>query len=156
MRLPDDLIAFLRHELRLDYVPEWSIAGKVRLASLGALRLGNYPVGSKGKEQARNDPNRRRRGRYVVPGVSLVAECEKQDPDGLLLWIPEEQSFGTWDPDHHDVWLFWDVSWAEIAQDPIPYLNGRWERDRVETEWLVPWPKYPFVEDDDFLATVPR
>jgi hypothetical protein len=91
-----------------------------------------------------------------VPAVNLVATCEHHDPHGILIWIPEEHMFGTWDCDHHvlqvlvarhvrgDSAYMEGATWSDIAADPARYLNAQWRMDATTSKVLVPWPKYPW------------
>jgi len=122
--------------------------GKLKLKrNVDSLRVEEFRIHSYGKEEARRDPNRGRPGHYLVPGVNLIESCDGYAPIGILLWLPLEQEFGAWDCDHGDLWSFPGETWSEIAADPVPFVNALWHPDQVEREWLIPWPKYPFVDD---------
>jgi len=95
MRLPSDLISFLNSDLRLEYDHERAEPGQLTLLRQRDLQLSGFSVHSRGKEQAFRDPNRKRCGHYLVPAVNLVQSCDAYQPEGILLWVPDEISFGT-------------------------------------------------------------
>jgi hypothetical protein len=87
-------------------------------------------------------------GIYQVPGVDLVASCTGDyDPEGLLVWFPEERSFGVADTDHELILLFGpEVSWPRITRSPARYINAQWDFDDLErapAKVLDPAGKYP-------------
>lgn len=103
------------------------------------------------------DPHHGEDGRYKVPVVSIISECN-YDPFGQLLWIPYEGAFGTYDTEHDNLYLFSNTSWSEIESNPLPYLNvqwsGEWEGlfDLIE---IKPWEKYVWfskAENDAALS----
>jgi len=147
-RLPPDLHRFLLSGRQLQYTYALAEPGRVTLHRADTLRLEDFSISTLGKEYAKRDPNRGRRGRYLVPGANLVASCDGHSPDGILLWLPKEGSFGAWDCDHHDIWAFPEVTWSEIEADPLKYVNAQWYPETTEIEWLVPWPRHPFIADD--------
>jgi hypothetical protein len=154
LRLPSDLASFLKAGQQLKYDRRAAEPGRITLLSIEDLRLEEFRVRSDGKEQAARDPHRGERGFYLVPAVNLTASAEGYWAKGILLWIPAEDSFGTWDSDHADVWTFPEVTWSEIAADPLPFVNSQWYADATELEWLVPWPRYRFVGDGDDQAAM--
>ena len=154
LRLPADLVDFLRNGLQLQYDFRACEAGRVSLLPLDSLKLGTFTIDADRKENAHRDPNRGKPGMYKVPGVNLIATAQGYDPEGILIWVPDEAAFGTWDCDHHDLWIFRDTEWSEIVADPLPYITAQWTFDGIEKEWLIPWPRYPF-DDDPLDAGVP-
>src|SRR5665213_2779674 len=129
--LPKDLDLFLRDGLQLHYDRSFAEPGQITLLGHDDLRLDTFGVHSLGKEHARRDPNRGRIGHYAVPGVNLVLACEGHLPSGILLWVPTEREFGTWDCDHGDLWLFPRTTWQDIATRPLPYINSQWYPEQV-------------------------
>jgi hypothetical protein len=106
-------------------------------------------------QEVYGDP-RRGDGYYVVEAANLVASCEHYDPYGILIWIPKEKMFATWDCDHHlikvlmtrrvrnDQSLIEAVTWTDIASDPVRFINSQWTHDCTTSKLLIPWPKYPW------------
>ncbi len=83
----------------------------------------------------------------LVPAVDLLASCEGgYEPTGVLLWLPAEQQYGTWDNSHGELMVFEPhVTWREIAARPIPFLNAPWEGDGcAPLSSLVPWPRHVY------------
>jgi hypothetical protein len=147
MELPPDLVAFLKARRQLDYEVSTCEAGRVLLLPQDQLRVRLYPTDvDNGPIDNTNDPHFRELGCYLVPGVSLVAQCDGFDPDGLLLWLPEEECYGTWDSTHTLIEAFSrGVSWTDIANDPVLYINSLWNDERVGgLTPLIPWPRYQY------------
>lgn len=147
MNLPDDLIEFLNSRQRLKYDPEECEVGKITLLPVPKLKLKLFPTDTdNGIPDRQDDPHKGELGCYLVPGVSLVAKCEDYDPLGLLLWLPEEGCYGTWDSSHALVQAFPPaVTWTDIAADPVRYLNALWEDEEAGGPApLIPWPKYGY------------
>jgi hypothetical protein len=141
--IPDDLREFLTRKKQLRYNLRLCETGKVTLKRLEDLRLDSIYIDSEGSPHSELDPNKGREGYYAVPAVSLIAKCQHYDPDGILVWLPDQSCYGTWDNDHWDVLIFPKVSWTEIVKDPVPFINAQWKRG-VACEYLTPWERYEF------------
>jgi hypothetical protein len=144
LRLPGDFVEFLQKGLQLKYDPVQAQPGRLLLLDLDELTLGTVNVSLEESPLADSDPNAEKNGYYVVPAVNLVAACEAYSPNGILVWLPNEREFGTWDCDHYVLRVFPGVSWSQIAADPVPYLDAQWDPETVANDYLVPWPRYPF------------
>lgn len=90
-------------------------------------------------------------------GVRLVAACAHYDPRGVLIWIPDERMFGTWDCDHHIIHVLFaargtrggivePATWSNIQANPIRYLPP-YPGDATSCKLLIPWPKYRWQEN---------
>lgn len=154
LSLPDDLRAFLSADRQLQYDSNRCECGQVTLLRPRQLRLRPFTIFTDEMQHVHGDP-RRGKGYYVVPAVNLVASCEHYQPLGILIWIPKEGMFGTWDCDHHvmqvlvtfrrrgDTAGIEAATWTDIEADPLRYLNSQWgPRDASTSKVLVPWPKY--------------
>jgi hypothetical protein len=142
--LPADLRAFLGSGRQLTYDPAGCEAGRVTLRALHELRLERFPVDLQSSELEEQDPHRGELGCYVVPAIDLLAGCDGgHDPRGLLLWLPVERRYGTWDPDHGGLLLFGaDTTWDVIAAAPAAHLDAQWRdasEDAPVTEPIAPW-----------------
>ena len=84
------------------------------------------------------------RGYYTVPAISLTAKCEAYSPEYILLWLPNEKMFGTWDEDHWVLLVFRGASWDDIVKDPLPYLNAQWDDAKCLGSYIEPWKSYEF------------
>jgi len=146
LNLPQDLITFLQTNKTLKYDPVECEAGLITLFPVSELTLGEVYIDSEASPLIKTDPRAGEKGYYSVPAVNLVADCEGYDPEGILIWLPEQELFGTWDCDHWDVRVFADVKWTDIVNDPVKYINAQWSPDRVDNEYLIPWPKYSFYK----------
>ena len=144
--LPPDLVEFLRSGRSLNYDPTEAEPGAVVMRTCPPLIT--LWVDSSDRPWHASDPHAGEVGYYAVPVVDLIADCEGFDPAGVLVWIPREQAFGTWDADHWDLIVFRDVLWSHIEADPIPYLNAQWTGDVGKL--LVPVNTYEFVQGRPF------
>jgi hypothetical protein len=52
--------------------------------------------------------------------------------------------FGTGDAEHGHLIVFPGATWTEIAMALVPYLEAQWNPERLNAEYLLPWPKYEF------------
>lgn len=144
--LPKETVEFLQasHQLKYDYcIIE---AGEVKLKRFDELSQGEVWIGTdmKGDSQAEED------GYYVIPAVSLTGECQNYPPEFILLWLPEEKLFGTWDSDHWVLKVFREAHWPDIVASPAAYLNAQWDwQDKLGSPF-VPWPKYKFKRGRPF------
>jgi hypothetical protein len=141
--IPDDLRAFLRARKQLEYDASDCEPGQIKLLPLSKLKAGEVWVNARPKKKPQGDPNAGGDGYYAIPAVNLVADAEDYDPEFILLWLPDEQLYGTWDSDHAELFVFPDVTWLDIAADPLPYVNAQWDGPDESTR-LVPYPKYPY------------
>lgn len=151
MNLPSDLVLFLTAGKPLEYDPSSVEPGVVGLKSLDMVELGVVWVNADESPLRKDDPHAGDDGYYAVPAVSLTGTCEAYDPDFILLWLPGEQMFGTWDCDHWDLYVFPDKTWSDILSDPATYLNAQWgDYKRKQSEYFKPYPKYAFKEGMPF------
>ena len=72
-------------------------------------------------------------------GYSLIQECNGYSPEGVFVWFPEFDAFGSWDCDHLRVIIYTGVTWTDILRDPTWYINGQWYPDRVKHKEVNPW-----------------
>lgn len=144
--LPDETVEFLRAGGQLEYDPHSIEAGKVVLKRLDELTEDEVWIGT----DLPDDPHAGEEGYYAIPAVSLTGECKAYEPEFILLWLPREQLFGTWDCDHWVLKVFRDAGWSGIMANPAAYLNAQWELyDELGTEF-VPWPQYEFQKGRPF------
>lgn len=139
---PKDFVEFLKSGKQLEYDVDECEAGQISLLPFEELTLGEVYIDSESSPIAEKDPHSGEKGYYAVPAVNLVADCEGYDPEGILIWLPDQQLFGTWDIDHWDVLVFPNTTWSDIVANPVKYINAQWEPDNVRCEYLEPFPKY--------------
>jgi hypothetical protein len=147
LRLSEDLRDFLAADRQLQYDASNCEAGRVTLLPLEKLRVGKYltrPTANGQVAWLGDDPHQEE-GYYSVPAVNLVADCDGYYPEGILIWLPEEGLFGTWQSDFLSISVFPGMSWSDIVADPVRFINramGIGEHEMMEE--LKPWPKHPF------------
>ena len=143
LKLPDELLTFLSAgDLKLDSAN--SEAGVVTLHPISDLQLGIVNVDSDESPLSKDDPNAGKSGSYEVPAVSLTADCDGYAPEGILVWLPNEKVFGSWDCDHYDLYVFSGATWTDIAGNPVDYIDTQWDSDRKVGKYFKPDPKYSF------------
>lgn len=113
--------------------------GEVRLCSLGELKLGVVWVSPENGE-----------GYYEMPAISLTNYCEAYDPEFILLWLPNEQVYGSWDCDHWELIVFEGASWKDITEDPLLYLNAQWDSRTPVLTKILPTSKYELKQGTPF------
>lgn len=141
--LPDDLIAFLGAGRQFDYDADNSVIGRItlkRAADLSLTTIMVYP----GCQSIIDDPYSDIEGLYQCDIYDLVAESEDYAPEGLICWIPALKRFGCIDPEHGDVITFPNVTWTDIAANPLPYLDSQWGDDYHVAVRVLPWIYFPF------------
>jgi hypothetical protein len=144
--VPDDLKAFLSAGKQLQYDPRGCEPGLIKLLPLDKLVLGEVRVAALAAAAEQGDPHAWQRGYYVIPAVNLVAEADGYDPEFILLWLPEDDAYGTWDNEHYELLVFPGVTWSEIAANPLPYIGAQWDGPEPGIPF-APHPKYPFQQE---------
>jgi hypothetical protein len=139
LRLPKDLVAFLTAGKRLKYNASKAAVGPIELKPLDHLKLTAFEVSTEDTPAQEKDPNRGKRGHYVVRAVDLVAECDAYGPEGILAWLPDYKSFGTWDPDHLQLVVFPKATWSQIEKGPAKYLDAQWGDFEGFARHIEPW-----------------
>ncbi|MCA9070328.1 MAG: hypothetical protein KDA84_15455 [Planctomycetaceae bacterium] len=150
MNLPMDLVEFLSVGTQLEYDPDDCDAGVVTLLPLAELKLERFPVETSGQPFFKDDPNHPNVNSYLVLGVNLIASCDDYDPRGLLLWLPIEHRYAAWDDSHCTILVFGEqVTWDDIINNPVPYLEGSLGADGSDApfESLVPWLSHPYGDE---------
>jgi hypothetical protein len=148
--LPEDLVAFLRAAAPATL--DAGHYGTVTLVPAEGLRVETLEVTPNLAPFACDHPHADRYGHYAVPAVNLVRGDPKRGgsfPAWLLLWLPNERRYGSYDLDHGDLMVYApDVSWSQIAADPVPFVRASdgGHDGPVAIEFLKPWPRYPWVE----------
>lgn len=140
--LPADLVAFLREGRQPLYDPALCEAGAITFLPLDRLKVEFFPMTPDSPE----DPHAGEHGCYLVAGASLLASCDAYDPAGLLLWLPLDGCYGTWDGEHGTLRVFApEVSWSVIARDLSRYINAQWglEGSAIVSD-LAPWGRHPY------------
>jgi hypothetical protein len=113
--------------------------GEVGVLPLADLETSEIWIGTDDPK----DPNHQKAGYYSVPAISLTGECEAYDPEFILLWLPDQGKFGTWDSDHWILLVFEDADWPAIQNDPAPHLVAQWNSRSVSSTRFQPWHRYP-------------
>jgi hypothetical protein len=139
LRLPRDLVAFLKEGKRLKYNASKSEVGPIVLKPLDHLRLSQFEANTEGTPAHEKDPNRGKPGHYLIRAVDLVAECDAYGPDGIFAWLPDYKCFGQWDPDHQQVIVFPKTTWSEIVAKPARYLDAQWTDFEDIGRYIEPW-----------------
>lgn len=120
--LPTELRDFLERGEQLS-ASAAACCGTVVLAA--SPQRATLPVDTDDRPWEVDDPHRGDGGHYEVPAMSLVDDCEHEyNPLGLLVWLPVEACFGSWDPEHWDLLTFPGATWADIVADPARYLDA--------------------------------
>src|SRR5262249_30907364 len=65
------------------------------------------------EERWKSDPELR----FEYDGIDLIKKCNSYSPEGLLVWFPCMQVYGTWDADHHKIMIFPHAKWPDIRRE---------------------------------------
>ena len=136
VKLPEDLISFLKSDSKLDYDESLAEPGFVGL--VGHEQIVQGVVWIEGESSGNSY--------YEIPAVNLTVENEYYDPEFILCWLPNEMMFGAWDSDHWELFTFRDISWTQIAQDPLPYINCQWDPHQKVADKFDPKGKYELID----------
>jgi len=132
MSLDKFLIDFLKSGKKLDYNYDQAEPGFVGVCSHEDLEEGTIYI--EGPEQGESY--------YEIPAVNLTNDNEYYDPEFILLWLPKEKKYGTWDCDHWNLYIFENAEWKDIEQSPLPYINCQWDNDQKVGTLFDPSGKY--------------
>lgn len=116
MDLPLDLINFLKSNKELEYDYSSIEPNFVGIIDFEKLKLSEIWI-----EGETND-----KSYYKIPAINLTDKCEYYSPEFILLYLPNEKLFGTWDSDHWKLYIFPKATWTDIVSNPAPYLNQQW------------------------------
>jgi len=153
LKLPIDIVKFLKQGKQLEYEPSKSDVGIVKLQNFEELKLGEVCViPSEDHEIWKKLPKNAKYAYYQVKIVDLVEEISGDyHPEGILIWLPEYEMFGNWDMEHLVITVFPKVSWPDIIKEPIKYLEGQWNLyDYGDIEILKPRRNTEFKFGDPF------
>jgi hypothetical protein len=148
--LPDDLRDFLLQGGQLDFDPDGSSIGIVKLKSLNDVAesvISTFP----GCQSIIDDPYGSLDGTYRIPVCNLIADSENYDPDGLFCWLPKLAAYATVDPEHGDIITFPDATWHMIVASPVDYLDAQWGLSNLG-ERVLPWLHFPLLLDDESVV----
>jgi len=78
---------------------------------------------------------------YHIPCVNLIKEDDDDnyDADGLLVWLPDLNCFGSFDIDHCIGYLFQQNSWIDIESNLGKFINTQWYPEKMENTFFKPW-----------------
>ena len=132
MNLEMALLDFLKSGKKLSYDYEKAEPGFVGLYDIDELREDIIYIEGPNKGTSY----------YEIPAISLTNENEYYEPEFILLWLPNEQVYGTWDCDHWDLYVFEYTKWQDIEKNPLPYINCQWDHDQKVGNLFDPAGKY--------------
>jgi hypothetical protein len=144
--LPDDLVGFLQSGQEWNYNAAACAMGAVTLNGLPELKVETFHLQTYATPWEDEDPNAEDEedNFYLVPAVSLVKACENYLPKFLLVWLPQEGLYGSGDEEHGHLLTFPGATWKDIAEQPATYMEAQFTPGNGRSEYLRPWPKYPY------------
>lgn len=131
LRLPRELVSFLKTGSKLKYRAAKTEVGPIQLKPLDHLQLSTFEV-----EQPATKGKGGKSTTARVRGVDLVAECDNYGPDGILIWLPDYRCFGQHDPDHLRLVVFPRAKWSDLVAAPAKYLDAQWNDFATFGEYL--------------------
>lgn len=137
--IPGDLQADLATgelELRLH---ESGYIGRAKFFPLNRLRLRNFRIWTSEYYSNYGEPGEDPNQFYEIAGVDLLQDVKGYYPDGVFIWLPQFEQFGTFDADHGVMYLFPGVTWKDIRSNPSPYIDCMWYPEKVRCQLLRPW-----------------
>lgn len=153
IELPSDLDSFLRDGQQFEYNVDRSEIGPIKLKDAASLYLSTISV-YPNCQTITEDPFTGLHGVYRVEVCDLVADSEWYEPTGLFCWLPLFQQFGTVDREHGHIVRFQDVRWTDIVNNPLPYLDAKWDDHEAAVD-VLPWCHFPFHLDDVAFSPYP-
>lgn len=143
--LPKDIVTFLDQNPGYEIRSRGSECGPIILNRLEYLELSQHEVSMTMSDWAKEDPNRRVPGRYILNTVELVCFCEHYSTNGLLSWFIDYECFGCYDDDHGSVNLFLGVNWNDILARPNFFIGSQWNGPTKPVVQLTnPWERLKF------------
>ncbi len=124
--LPQEYIDYLSKEKHLKFKfsgkAEISFATLCTITDIRCINISLYP------STEHNDPNSKRRGRYILKVLDLVEDIGGDfNSMGIFVWVPDIKLFGTWDSDHYELTVFKNKKWTDILSNPEVYFNAMWQ-----------------------------
>ncbi|WP_053404646.1 hypothetical protein [Persicobacter sp. CCB-QB2] len=135
MEIEPSLKDFLSSGKQLEYDISKAEPGYVGLHKFDELKVDKIWIEGEGDQKCY----------YEVPAISITGENEYYDPEFILLWLPNERKYATWDSDRWDLYLFEDSTWNDIIKDPLPYLNYQWTLTDVKSSKFDPSDQYGLI-----------
>lgn len=151
--LSSDLVAFLSEGCQLVYDADSSDIGAITLKGMDQLTRSTVEV-FPGCQALIDDPYEDLEGLYQIEVVELIATSEDYDPEGLFCWIVALGCYGCIDPEHGDVFTFPGVSWTQIVEAPLTYLDAQWN-DGKSARQALPWLHFPFQLEESEAVLEP-
>ncbi|HEX3132006.1 MAG TPA: hypothetical protein VHX44_00315 [Planctomycetota bacterium] len=143
--MPHDLQRFLARKGKLKGDFKKAETGGIGLISLKEAKVGWLYVapGSSPK-----DPNRNCDGCYYVPAVNLIKRCVNYPPYGILVFLPFEGIYATWDCDHAALFAFPAATWGDIAANPLHFTDYQWKPSATVHDLRL-WERYEFKTTEE-------
>ena len=116
MDLPKDLTEFLKAKSELIYDHKTVEPDFVGIIDFDKLELGKVWI----------EGNVSGKSYYEIPAINLTDQCERYDPEYILLYLPNEKLYGTWDSDHWTLYVFPNTNWTDITENPAEFINQQW------------------------------
>ncbi len=158
-KLPKELVRFLEQNPNYVIRSKSLDCGMIALHKVDFLQMGEHEFTLSMSDWAKDDPNRRVPGRYVLNTIDLVCYCEGESPVGQLVWMVDYECFGCHsDEEDGFVNLFVGTSWQEIQARPAFFINSRrWGiTTKPVVELTAPWErlKYRKIKPPEELVPV--
>jgi len=135
MNLPEDLTDFLKTKADLIYDHKSVEPDFVGIIDFEKLELGKVWI--EGETRAKSY--------YEIPAINLTDKCEYYDPNFILLYLPNEKMYGTWDSDHWNLYVFPNTNWIDITKNPTEYINQQWNPKNEIGVLLDPKTNYKLI-----------
>jgi len=120
MNLPEDLAEFLKSKSELNYNHKSVEPEFVGIIDFEKLELGKVWI--EGETSGKSY--------YEIPAINLTDKCEYFAPKFILLYLPNEKNYGTWDSDHWKLYVFPNINWTDIAKNPAEFINQQWNPNK--------------------------
>lgn len=81
-------------------------------------------------------------------GIDIVKDCGPHyiSAEGRLMWFPDWNEYGIWNPYEHLIFTFPNVIWSEIVESPSIFLNALMKPEPVYPCRINPWHEFPNEE----------
>jgi predicted RNA-binding Zn-ribbon protein involved in translation (DUF1610 family) len=116
--LPDDLVAFLESDRRLEYDPSACEIGVFTFRTLAEIEEICMIVRSEDHEST-----------CTIRALDLLKTCEAYDPRGMFVYIPSLRKYGSYDCEEQVLITYRGMSWSDFLADPARYINAAWDFD---------------------------
>lgn len=82
---------------------------------------------------------------YAIHGFDLLARCSGYNPAEMFVFLPDLDTYGSFDCDHESLIVFRELTITQFLADPVRYINAIWGPDPEIADIIDPVGLFPRV-----------